>query len=256
MREYYQLKERKNIRIIVITIFIIGILNMELFYPVMSWSEMATTPYLHFILSGTLRGHIPQKIIIWFLALYPLLLGVESTIQELNLKTNYILISRVGTKKYINNTIKNNIKLPVIAIATGLVINFIVNSIMYFNGEITESTIKLFTEQNIYAQLQYAYPYITVFIVSLLLLFVVSLIAIQGSLFALLFEERKIVYASTFGIYYYFINSQFSITNILQPFDEYGLMKDIIPLILLIAVYSIIIGISYVLVRKKYEKIY
>lgn len=150
-----------------------------------------------------------------------------------------------------------NIKLLVIAIAVGLIINFLINMALFHDGKLINDTTEwLAGVSSKYIQYQYAYPYVTILTASLLFLLITALVSIQGTLFALLFEDRKIVYASTFGIYYFFITSKFEITGILQPFDEYGFMRDFVPFILFIALYAIIIGISIMLVRKKYEKVY
>lgn len=255
MEKYYFGIDKKNLRVLLIILFIILIINYNFTLGPFGWVEASKTPYLRYVLSGNALGHLSIKILIWFLSLYPLLLGVESTLQELSKKTNYILISRIGKKRYLKEEIKHNVKLPIIAISIGLIINFIVNFIMFYKVPYDVKN-NIFYSINNYTMFQFNHPYFMVLLVSFILLLIVGLISIQGTLFALLFEDRKIVYASTFGLYYFFIISKFSITGILQPFDEYPLNKDLVPLIFFLIIYFIVIFVSYLLVRKKYETIY
>lgn len=255
MGKYYDGINKRELRIIIIMIFMVLALNYDFTLGQFEWSDSMNAPYLRFVLSGSSMGHYALKVMIWFLAIYPLLLGAESTIQELHQKTNYILISRVGRRKYIFTRVKNNIKLPVCAIICGLAINFVINYAL-FHKEAFDIASDIVIESNRYMVWQYAHPYATVLLVSLLYLLVTMLVAIQSSLFAFLFEDRKIVYASSFGLYYFFIHSDLMITSILQPFDEYGFMRDFVPFVAFLITYTIVIVVSYVLVRKKYEEIY
>ncbi len=256
MSRYFNYVNKKNLRIILIMVFMALILNIELFYKNLYWNVEATTPYLRYVLTGMALNHVPHKIIIWFLAIYPLLLGIESTLQEINLKTNYLLISRQGKMNYLKQSVIKNIKLPVMAIGIGLLVNFLINFVLFHGGQVHSETTESLNGASKYVLIQYDYPYITILIASGLLLLCTTLVAIQGTLFALLFEDRKIVYTSTFGIYYFFIASKFEITGILQPFDEYGFMRDFVPFVLFVVVYTLVIAVSFVLVRKKYAKIY
>lgn len=258
MKKYYYFLERKNIRIIILGIFLISVLNIEFLYNESSWNSSATTPYLRYVLTANSRGRGPAMIIIWYLAIYPLLLGIESTLQELNNKSHYLIISRVGRKKYILNTIYNNIKLPIVIIGSGLIINFAFLYIGYHGNELSSESIIAGYQSfgGKYLEFQYFHPYVMSLLVTIALFIVIGLISIQATISALLIEDRKIVYTTSFGLYYFFIASKCQITGILQPFDEYGFLRDFIPFISFIVIYGIIIALSYIILRKKYAKIY
>ncbi len=258
MKKYYYMLEKKNVRIILIGVFIIAILNMEFLYNELNWVSSANTPYLRYVLTASTKGHWPVKIIIWFLALYPLLLGIESTMQELSNKSHYLVITRIGRIKYIKATVLNNMKLPLFFITVGLFINFIILFIGFHGNEFPpDSVIGMFQSSGEkYYSFQYNYPYLMVLFSTIILQIVIICISVQGTLLALLIEDRKIVYALTFGLYYFFVSSSMEITGILQPFDEYGFSRDFIPFVIFMLVYIVVILVTMLLVRKKYETIY
>lgn len=84
MINYFNYINKKSLRIILVMIYMMFILNIELLYNDLYWISEATTPYLRYVLTGMELDHIPLKITIWYLPIYPLILGIESTLQELN----------------------------------------------------------------------------------------------------------------------------------------------------------------------------
>lgn len=244
----YYFKQELNVRILVVMTLIALIIITDLLFH----AGYQYTDYQFYFLA---LANLGQKLLIWHIPLFLCVLGIESTIQEITNKSHYILISRMGKFRYLMLNLKKNILISLIPFVIGLSINFIVNKIIY-TSKLSQETSNIIDASNKYLNFQFSHPYLMILIVTIIFLGIISLVTIQSTLFAYIFEDRKIVYASSFAMYYFFIASKYEITGILQPFDEYGFMRDFIPFILFVFCYLVVIFVSWFIVRKKYDEIF
>lgn len=194
----------------------------ELEYDLSLVYENSRQPFAAAFLSSASRGHIPQKLIIWLLPLYFLMITSDSYIQEK--RTNYISIMKVRMKKK-DIFIKQCLSSFLISFSISslsLILNLIICLILFQNGErplmVMDHIISIYSSQ---------YPYLTYFIYIIVFSLFCGLLAASSHALSYLIPLHIPLYIIIFGIWFYQIGSYNSIAFVLQPYIEFGLERII-----------------------------
>ncbi|WP_297989711.1 MULTISPECIES: DUF2705 family protein [Anoxybacillus] len=210
-------------------------------------------PAFAFFLTGSSIGHAPQIMLIWFLPIYFLMLVADDPIQDYQTGYRYVLISKIGKKKYIFHKMFISFILSFFTMCIALVVNFIFVSIIFSGGTFTKGVMELNIEGNALFQFSVNHPYAAIFIFSFVSCFMAGLAGLLGSSMSLFFLDRKYAYAASFFIWFLMILKRNSIVYLFQPFTEYGL-DVLIPTILLAWFIFLVISTFVFVYEVKYNE--
>lgn len=209
-----------------------SLVHPEFQYDLKMVYENTRQPFSAAFLSSASLGHIPQKMIIWLLPLYFLIISGDSYIQERKLNYQNIINARCSQKHIFLNQCLFSFLFAFMLSFIALMLNFIICCIVFFRGTrlpvLCDHIISIFSLQ---------YPYFTYLIYMFIFSFTSGLLAASSKALCYIIPYQMPLYMITFGIWFYQIGAENSIAYVLQPFIEYGLEY-------LIPAYLFFIGIS------------
>lgn len=210
-------------------------------------------PAFAFFLTGSSIGHAPQIMLIWFLPIYFLMLLADDPIQDYQTGYRYILISKIGKKKYVLHKMLLSFVLSFVTMLVALAVNFMTVSIIFSGGTFTKGVMELNIEGNALFQFSVNHPYITILVFSIISCFMAGFAGLLGSSMSLFFLDRKYAYAASFLVWFLMILKRDSIVYLFQPFTEYGL-DVLIPTILFAKFVFLLIAIFVFVYEVKYNE--
>ncbi len=186
--------------------------------------ELTRSIYTLFFLSGAGRGHLFQVIYLWLLPLYLLITIGDDSCTDEKIGYKYMLMSRVGRKKYLQEKWKSSFFIASVLMFIALLCNVIFVYIAFHTRcsdiyllENMEGTTEAL--QDIYMKL----PLLSYFVYIVLASFISGLLGMLGAIVSTTFRDKKYSYAITFLVWLIFIVMDDSIMLVLQPYIEYPL---------------------------------
>jgi hypothetical protein len=183
-------------------------------------SEETFHPAFAFFLSGSSIGHAPQILLLWFLPIYFLLLGTDDAIQDFKTGYRNVLISKIGRKRYFLEKIVTSFTISSTTMFISLFINFILVSIIFFNGTFSKGLMEMEIGENKLFAFSVAHPFITITLFSILSCILAGLAGTLGASTSLFFLDRKYAYSAAFFIWFLLVLNKQSLTYLFQPFSE------------------------------------
>ena len=194
-------------------------------------------------LSGKSRGHIPQIILIWFMPLFVLLLCSDNYIVEHGRKYSHIMMTHVGKKKYVLHKYVASFVIGAGWFAVGIGVNFLGTFVLFRGGKNFSLSLNFFEEIGSESEIFiYTHPYFIYFLYSVSSVLIAGICSVLCRSVAFLAKKYKYTYFIAFVIWMVLVISPFSITNLFQPFTEYGIeyiIAGYAELILLTAVVTV-----------------
>lgn len=201
--------------------------------------------YATFLCLYTLR-HYLQKIMFWFLPLFLLVIVNEDTIEDYETGYRNALISRAGRKNYARTKLVGSFSFSFLIVFLSLIINMILIYACFQNG-----TYEMYDWQGIdyrdrdISRITMPHPVLANIAYIILTSFLAGLVGMMGTAVALTMQNRKIVYALTFFLWFVPVNLRYSILFAIKPFS-YGDFEIVVPtLITVIIGYLLIAMVSY-----------
>jgi Protein of unknown function (DUF2705) len=189
-------------------------------------------PAFAFFLAASSRGHATQVILLWFLPLYFLLLCSDNAIQDHKTGYKYILISKVGKKKYLLKKMGASFCLSFSTMFISLILNFLLVLIIFKEGTFSNSLTSIKLPDNLLFTLSIEHPYIA----DLAFLSVCSMMAgfagLLGASTSIFFYDKKYSYTASFFIWFLLVLKRDSLMYLFQPFAEYG-FNVLLPILIL-----------------------
>ncbi|WP_141603790.1 DUF2705 family protein [Terrilactibacillus laevilacticus] len=197
-------------------------------------------------LSGAARGHAAQILLLWFLPLYFLLFVADDPIQDYKTGYRYILISKLGKKKYCLEKLMSSFIFSFSAMSISLLINFEIAYTVFYGGTYNNDLSKINLSNNMLFNISIDHPYIAYLCFALICCTMAGCAGLLGASLSLFFLDREYVYPATFFIWFLMVLKQHSLMYLFQPFAEYG-FDILIPIfILAILVFSIIPALVFI----------
>lgn len=166
-------------------------------------------------------GHVFQTVILWFLPLYLLVILAEDCIVEHKIGYKNILISKCGKKKYIKTHLKKSFIIGFLIVFCGIMFNLLLVHITFW-GAIEDKGIVLDAESNLLSWL-YQYPLLANIVFGIIVAWCAGLISAVGTMVAIVFHDRKLVYSITMVIWLVPVMMKKSLMLLFQPFSEYDI---------------------------------
>jgi len=212
--------------------------------------ELTRTIYKLFFLSGASRGHLFQIIYLWILPLYLLFVVSDDCCTDEKNGYKYILLSKLGRKKYLTEKWKISFILSFSIMFISLILNMILVYIffasrcsdIYLSQEMMGTTDVL---KNIFIN----YPLLSYFVYIFIASLITGLLGMLGAVISTIYRNRKYVYAITLLVWLVFIVKNDSIMLIFQPYIEF-------PLDMLVRIFGtfLIVCIIFLIGAMIYEK--
>lgn len=175
-------------------------------------------------LSAKSRGHVPQIILTWFMPLFVLLLCSDNYVAEHSRKYSQIMMTHVGKRKYVLHKYISSFVIGAGWFAVGIAVNFFGVSILFRGGKNFSLSLNFFeeiaSESDIFI---YTHPYLIYFLYSVSAVLVAGICSVFCRSVAFLAKKYKYTYFIAFAAWMVLVISPFSVTNLFQPFTEYGL---------------------------------
>lgn len=226
-----------------------NLIHPDFNYDLKTVYENTRQPFAASFLSSTSLGHIPQKIIIWLLPIYFLIICSDSYIQEKKLNYHHVLMIRTSQIKIFISQCFASFIFGFFISLIALLLNFFICYFIFYNG--LREPISCNHIINI---LSLQYPYITYFIYIFIFSFTTGITSAASQALAYIVPYHIPLYLISFGVWFYQIGAKNSIAYVLQPYIEYGLDYMIPSYALFLGIYLSIIIIGYFKV-KYYEDI-
>lgn len=195
-------------------------------------------------LSGKSRGHVPQIILTYFMPLFVLLMCSDNYVLEHGRKYSQIMMTHVGKKKYVLHKYISSFIIGAGWFAVGIAVNFLGAFVLFKGGENFSLSLNFFdeiaSEKEIFI---YTHPYFIYFLYCINAVLIAGICSVFCRSVSFLAKNYKYTYFISFAAWMVLVISPFSITNLFQPFTEYGLKYILIgyaELILLTVVVTVI----------------
>lgn len=188
-------------------------LGEKVYYPDYSFFLMCNT-------AGT--GHMFQTILLWFMPIYCLVLTADDCIEDYNLGLRNVIISKIGKKKYVQSHLAKSFIYTFILVLGALVINLVMVHIIFAGGQFSP-----FADEGNFASLFYQWEVNHTLLTNILFLiitaFMCGLIAMVGTINAIMIHNKKIVYGVTMVFWFIPFLQKKSLMYLFQPHSEYVL---------------------------------
>ena len=183
--------------------------------------------------------HFLNRIYIWFLPLYLLIISGEDSLEDYDTGYKNILVTCSGKKNYVKKKAAYSFMVSAIIVFISLIINYIAVIIIFRPGGYVSWTMEDVEPGYViyYATL---YPVISNIINILLISLFAGMIGMIGNLMAVAIHNRKIVYGITFLIWFIFDGMPYGFSEVLHPFSGAPVMKWFVALVILFAGYLFI----------------
>lgn len=210
-----------KLSILIILVFIPSFEVLQLIYQLRNF-ELERTVYKLFFLSGAGRGHLFQVIYLWLLPLYLLFIVSDDSCYDEKIGYKYVLMSRVGRKKYIQEKWITSFVFSTLIMFISLFLN-IIFVYLAFGSRCSDAYIArdLVGMSGTLEQLSLSYPLFTYFIYTIIASIISGFVGMLGAIISTTFRDKKYTYAITFMIWLIFIVMDDSIMLVLQPYIEY-----------------------------------
>lgn len=218
-----RLRHNKMTWLLFAVIILIPFIEILLVLKQTALSSESYHPSFAFFLSAASIGHAPQIILLWCLPLYLLLLGVDDAVQDAQTGYKFILITKVGKKKYIQEKMITAFIMSFFVMLTSLLINFVILLIIFHDGTFMKGLENAHLEGNILFNWSIANPYLTVLIFILVASILAGFCGLVGAALSLLFKDKKLAYTMTFFTWFMLVLNKKSLMLIFQPFSEISL---------------------------------
>lgn len=180
--------------------------------------------------SAELTQGLLHSIFFWFLPIFLLLIIADDTLTDLQTGYYYILLLKVGRKKYCLEKVMTSFVVSFSLVIGALLINFVLVHIIFHGGTssyILDMASDMDYDMNPMLYWTIRHPYITDIIFIFLAGVISGIAGATGAAFALFFKDRKITYITTFVLWEILGIQNLSIFLILQPYSEYLLQEYI-----------------------------
>lgn len=216
-------------------------------------------------LASTCRGHVIQKIYLWFLPLYYIVLINDDLIVDYDTGNKNIIICRKGKNGYLFTNLLYSFLIPLVITAVGLFLNLVLMCIFFRNGTYSPflewGEIPVSAKANAYIsssdnklfQFSFLHPLAANLIFILETSIIAGLISTLSGALSIVMHDRKTAYAISYAFWLIPISMKHSSMLLLQPFSEYG-FKYLIPILIwLLVTYIATIIIAVVWEMKIHE---
>lgn len=196
--------------------------------PIFLGSTILKPDYATFLTanSGT---KILQQIYLWIMPLYCLILNADECIRDYNSKYYNILSAKYSKKKYVQSCMKKSFLTTVLIIVLGLTLNLLLCHIIFFGGKFDIYGYEEITITSQFLQWEIDHPLLNNLLFIMITGFVSGLISVFGTVSALLFKDKKIVYGVTLFVWFVPFLNKDSLMYLFQPHSEY-LLDTIVPI--------------------------
>lgn len=236
----------KRSMLVILFLFLLTIFDfsMHLIADKVMYTELGIKyhPAFASFLSNTTEGHIWQKLMLWFLPIYILLICSDHYINDVATGYNHILIGKIGKQRYIRNLMLEAFIFPMVIMFIILIINYILN-LWFYHGGTDFAGLQGF--KGFWFELSLYRPNLTYVIFVICTSLLTGVCGLLCSCCSLIFPDYKYAYPLTFIIWFFGISVDYSIAFLTQPFAEFGFDW-------LIPIWGAVIGIIIILTVSVY----
>lgn len=221
----YRLKYNRNYKIVFILLFIFMTYDAVLLH-----TQMPTfDPNMGTFLAGAGMGHYMEKLILWLLPAYLILVAASWFLTDEKNRYSTILMTRFEKKKYLQNYLLHVFISVFLLFFLNFVLNYIVVHIVNYGGtynayigseDFAKEMMRLSTDLRIQIQ----NPIICNFIYMITTATLFGIFAVFMSCLSLYFNKIAYVFLLSFAIWLIFCIGGYSILLACQPFNEYPLI--------------------------------
>lgn len=202
------------------------------------------TPASAAFLSGASHGHIPQEIIIWLLPIYILFLYGDSYTNEKKRNAFQILKIRCSQRKIYGYRLLSAFIIGFVISFIACLMNYIICIFVFHDCLLQkESAIDMITI------LSSQYPNISYIIYIIIFSSICGLLSSSLTGLSFMITMKIPLYTISFGVWYFQIINKYSITYLIQPFQEFGLSYMIPAGLIFLLICIVFILLGYIRVR-------
>lgn len=188
-------------------------LGGKVYYPDYSFFLMCNTAGI---------GHMFQALLLWFMPIYCLVLTADDCIEDNNLGLRNVIISKIGKKRYVLSHLAKSFIYTFILVLGALFINLVMVHIIFAGGKFSP-----FTDEGNFVSLFYQWEVnhtlLTNILFSLITASMCGLIAMVGTISAIMIRSKKVVYGITMVFWFIPFLQKNSLMYLFQPHSEYVL---------------------------------
>ncbi len=212
----------KTKRIIAIIALLLPLTSLyAIIRDVLIWQLPKPDPHYVTFLAGY-SGHFADRVYLWILPLYFLLIASEDTIEDHQKGYRLLMVERSGKKNYIRQKLMGSFWIGFLIMMGGILLDYLVLVIL-FHG----ATYRLIDldgwKQSTFFMMMWNHPVITNIVYGLMMSAITGLVAMTSTAIALVIKNRKIVYALSLALWIIITSFDDSIFLVIQPFQSFSL---------------------------------
>ena len=204
-------------------------------------------PDLASFLAGTI-GHGAQTVLLWYLPVYFLIICADDCIEDHKTGCKYILISKLGKKKYLYINIIKGFVIGFTVMFVSLVFNLLIVHVLFNGGTYISAEISS-SEKNHLLQNSLLINIIYIIFVS----FMTGILSMGASALADAIHNRFLLYPIVFIFWYIASFGDRPIILAFQPFSEYTI-QDCLPMITFVLIYNLLFVLFSLIKVLHYDK--